>query len=575
MKKSSFVVGGLMLLAALFTTSCNEIASKLDNPVSSYLAVSESSITVPTGDTHQIKAETINSDNPVTYKSSDETVATVDANGVVTGVADGEATITVSVAASPYYQEGTKEVKVAVKRPLTFEAQADGTVWVNFSGVALDKPVYYSKDGGKTKTAIAPNDGVQLKKGEKVEFESANTKVSGGTQRGLRFWPDMPCAVYGNVMSLISPDGNYHVSKKITEVGALYGIFSGDRVYNSTTYSYDLYPNANIKSHDTYKLALPATALANYCYANMFQYCSNWTVAPELPATTLAEYCYQYMFDGCESLEKAPVLGAKELEYQCYRYMFQNCVALKEAPALPATKLALGCYSYMFYGCTALKTAPALPATTLIQACYQYMFSNCTSLKKAPALPAKNLASYCYNGMFSSCSALKEAPALPATELASNCYQSMFYNCTSLKKAPALPATTLAPSCYYSMFNTCTALEAAPAMPATKLANYCYRNMFYGCTNLTSEVVLPAETLTYYCYYYMFNGCSKLSKVTCMAKGNTQYRSLRGWLSGAGSSVENPVFVRNTENTNWENNNGYDNYAWYVPTNWTITPAID
>ena len=166
MLKKSLFSGGLMLLAALLTTtSCKEVLGSLDNPVSSYLTVNVADVTIPTGDTFQLKTETINSDNPVSFKSSDESVATVDANGQVTGVADGEATILVSVAASPYYQEGTKEVKVAVKRPLTFEALEDGQINVIYNyGIPLEKPIVYTIDG-KERKEITTTTSIPVTKG--------------------------------------------------------------------------------------------------------------------------------------------------------------------------------------------------------------------------------------------------------------------------------------------------------------------------------------------------------------------------------------------------------------------------
>ena len=48
--------------------------------------------------------------------------------------------------------------------------------------------------------------------------------------------------------------------------------------------------------HLTTAPELPATTLANFCYACMFQDCTSLTQAPALPATTLADYCYYCMF---------------------------------------------------------------------------------------------------------------------------------------------------------------------------------------------------------------------------------------------------------------------------------------
>ena len=445
MKKSSFFLGGAFLLVSLFTTSCKEVLGSLDNPVSSYLTVNVADVTIPTGDTFQLKSETINSDNPITYKSSDETVATVDANGLVTGVADGEATILVSVAASQYYQEGTKEVKVAVKRPLTFEALEDGTIWVNFSNdVTLEKPIYYSVDGGE-KVAFTAEVGVPLTKGQKVEFESANDHICAGDwERGLRFWPVMQCAVYGNVMSLISPDGNYHVNKEITVPSALFGLFSGDGGWYPDEYNnwyYAEYPNSNILSHDTYKLELPATTLASTCYGEMFKFCSGLKKAPELPATTLDDWCYESMFSGCSGLKSAPELPATTLAGACYYSMFSDCTNLTAAPALPATELANNCYEWMFQSCVKLETAPALPATKMENYCYQGMFYDCEKLKAAPALESKELAEGCYAYMFTQCEELSGSVELPAEKLELYSYYYMFAYCYKLNNLKCLATT--------------------------------------------------------------------------------------------------------------------------------------
>ena len=47
---------------------------------------------------------------------------------------------------------------------------------------------------------------------------------------------------------------------------------------------------------------LPATTLANNCYAGMFANAQHLDLSPHLPATTLADGCYNNMFRGCKFL---------------------------------------------------------------------------------------------------------------------------------------------------------------------------------------------------------------------------------------------------------------------------------
>ncbi len=127
------------------------------------------------------------------------------------------------------------------------------------------------------------------------------------------------------------------------------------------------------------------TQNARFCY--LFKDCVALTSAPALPATNLADKCYASMFKGCTNLETAPALPATYLAGYCYFYMFADCKNLNTAPELPATHyLALFCYYGMFQGCSSLQKAPDLSATDLRYNCYTYMFCNCTNLTSVTML---------------------------------------------------------------------------------------------------------------------------------------------------------------------------------------------
>ena len=113
------------------------------------------------------------------------------------------------------------------------------------------------------------------------------------------------------------------------------------------------------------------THYANFCY--LFSGCSVLTSAPELPATTLAEDCYARMFEGCTNLTTAPKLPAETLAELCYEGMFMNCSNLTSAPELPAETLASNCYQNMFWGCTKLSTVTMLAPSDKITSIFAYM----------------------------------------------------------------------------------------------------------------------------------------------------------------------------------------------------------
>ena len=126
------------------------------------------------------------------------------------------------------------------------------------------------------------------------------------------------------------------------------------------------------------------TQNAKFCY--LFKDCVALTSAPALPATNLAEKCYASMFKGCTNLETAPALPATYLAGYCYYYMFAGCKNLNTAPELPATHLALLCYYGMFEGCSSLQKTPGLSAIGLQFYCYAYMFNGCTNLTSVTML---------------------------------------------------------------------------------------------------------------------------------------------------------------------------------------------
>ena len=127
-------------------------------------------------------------------------------------------------------------------------------------------------------------------------------------------------------------------------------------------------------------------SVPSFAFNNLFSGCTSLTSAPELPATDLAEGCYAAMFSGCESLMKAPTLPATKLAKSCYELMFIDCNSLTEAPALPAKELAPSCYANMFNTCLKLRTVAELPATNLVEGCYYHMFSYCMNLNYVKAL---------------------------------------------------------------------------------------------------------------------------------------------------------------------------------------------
>ena len=267
-----------------------------------------------------------------------------------------------------------------LKTPLTLEAIENGTI--TFWNAATGN-VTYKIDGGVAQIIEAgTSKDIPVSAGQKVTLYGDNatyTNRSLPSNRHSKISSTAGFYVYGNIMSLISST-SFATATTLTGEGTFGELFSR---------------TVKLRNHPSKQLLLPATTLAEDCYAEMFQGCTGLTTAPALPAMSVTGAGYCGMFDGCTSLTKAPELPATTVGKEGYAEMFSGCTSLTTAPALPATTLTDYCYSYMFEGCTALTTAPTLSATTLVQGCYQHMFEGCSNLNSVKCLATNVSADYC------------------------------------------------------------------------------------------------------------------------------------------------------------------------------------
>ena len=199
--------------------------------------------------------------------------------------------------------------KYPERRPFTIEATEDGTeVYFRQSSYAENyglEPlkVDVSTDGGQTwreMTASSQNNGAviaTMNAGEKIMVRGNNPAYGyyddeeGDSIENCNFLAYKPCYVYGNIMSLVSKEG-FEELRSVDEYAFV-------RFFSDYDEEFDW---SWVLSKEGTPLLLPATTLAEYCYAGMFSGCTSLTAAPALPATTLASNCYDGMFYGCSNL---------------------------------------------------------------------------------------------------------------------------------------------------------------------------------------------------------------------------------------------------------------------------------
>ena len=329
----------LAMLAVLLLTGCQVN----DNPVRTSLEVDTSTLTLAVGESATRTATTeAKYDYKITYSSSNPAVATVDQNGKVTGVTEGEAVITVHMdeTRESWYAAKTLAYNVVVKNPsaeqlanvdkatpLTLAAQADGKITVTFNnGIILANDIHYTVNGGAEQTIVKDTKGafdIEVKKGDVVQLYSLNPSLGGSAVAGVRggtravddgakyinIRPSMKTEIFGNVMSLLKGKDNLESATTIEANNAFYGLFAGaEKLVNNTERL----------------LVLPATTLTEGCYDNMFSGCKGIEKAPELPAPKLEKGCYQEMFFDCSKLNSVKCLATDISAEGCTKNWLTN-----------------------------------------------------------------------------------------------------------------------------------------------------------------------------------------------------------------------------------------------------------
>ena len=156
------------------------------------ITVDPASISLKAGETAQINAKSVVTGAAITYKSSDETVATVDATGKVTAVKDGSTTITVSAPATTDYEAGTATVTVKVTGAdpakvtgVKVSNKKGAKVTVSFTKDTTNPTMKYyvqkkvsgktsGKSVGSTKTTLSVKKGATVKVRVKAYYYDAN-----------------------------------------------------------------------------------------------------------------------------------------------------------------------------------------------------------------------------------------------------------------------------------------------------------------------------------------------------------------------------------------------------------------
>ena len=173
---SRLLQASLMCCLAVLFTACDDIFANQDNPRPAYLSIIEKPVTIKIGDTYKRTASSL-SDVVIEYTSSDTNVATVDNEGVVTAIAEGETAITAtatgkSISGTKIFQPASVSYKVTVMKKATS---------ITLNETKLIKKV---GDAAVTLTAtVAPDDATD----KTVAWTSSNESVATVTDGVVNF----------------------------------------------------------------------------------------------------------------------------------------------------------------------------------------------------------------------------------------------------------------------------------------------------------------------------------------------------------------------------------------------------
>lgn len=276
------------------------------------VTLNENSITINRFETYTLSATVLpnNATNKnVTWSSSNVNVATVDSNGVVSSVASGSATITVTTVDGGF----TAQCSVSVTNRyayFTLVSLADNNTFTLTNGSNAARSLSYSLDDGTTWSSFslatrATQTIATINSGDTIIMKGNNAQLANNYNTGCYFRGTQNYEVEGNISSLLN---NNDTDTEITR-----GTFHFAQLFSGDTH---LISAENLK--------VVSTTLYLSSFNGTFRSCTNLQKAPDLSIpTTLGQETYSSMFEACTSLSQPPsVLSATTAELSSYKRMF-------------------------------------------------------------------------------------------------------------------------------------------------------------------------------------------------------------------------------------------------------------
>lgn len=258
---------------------------------------------IEVGDTIQLEVSS-SPETTLTFTSSDPSIATIDSNGLISGVSTGNATITITA-------EGFVNYETGMKYP---------TATTSFTATVEERDMFVMKALEPTDITVEGIIPLKYKVSGQTggyHWLQSGTTVHLNTGQAVKIYNQYPERGFGQPHYFHST-GNYEVMGDISAVCgnsdlAAYELFSGDtKLINASGMTF---PNT----------------ISDNMLSGLFQDCVNLRYGPSLIVSHFGDNACQRMYKGCTSLQETPVISGLSSGYEVFTECFSGCTSLTEA----------------------------------------------------------------------------------------------------------------------------------------------------------------------------------------------------------------------------------------------------
>ena len=309
------------------------------------LTLNKTKLNMNVNDTYKLKA-TVKASSPITWNSSNKTVATVDKNGIITAKKDGTVTITVKTTKKGYH----------------------GKVLSKSCIVTVSK-----KDDSSDEPTIDPS---------KPDTPTPSR-------------PEEPKENVSEVYSCLYSDGELVISQTAITPQKGRTVLANKKVISPS----DIYKDKSKIKKVTFSGAVKPTSCQEW-----FLDCENLTTINHMENLyTNTTDDMTSMFENCTSLKEIDLSNFETENVYSMNDMFMNCSSLKTIDTSKFNTAKVTDFSRMFWGCSNFTTLNLSSFDTAKAWHMGWMFRNCTKLKTITVSDKWVTGTANTNGMFLNC----------------------------------------------------------------------------------------------------------------------------------------------------------------------------